>query len=69
VETIRKNMENINFFYPETSWKKLVEKTPPKGGGLFLSLFFFHAVDFIRMEIIPRVQFYISRFVDRSVKA
>ena len=68
METIRKNMENINFFYPETTWKKLVEKTPPKGGRLFLSLFFIHAVDFIRMEIIPRVQFCISRFVDRVVK-
>ena len=68
METIRKNMENINFFYPETTWKKLVEKTPPKGGGLFLSLFFIHAVDFIRMEIIPRGQFGLSRFVDRAVK-
>jgi hypothetical protein len=29
-------MENIIFFTPETHGKKLREKIPPKGGGLFL---------------------------------
>lgn len=41
METIRKNMENINFFYPETTWKKLVEKTPPKGGGVISFTIFY----------------------------
>lgn len=46
-------MEKINFFTAETPWKKLWEKIPPKGGGLFLPLIFIHGVDFFRMEIIP----------------
>jgi hypothetical protein len=46
-------MEKINFFTPETPWKKLWEKIPPKGGGIISSTIFIHGVGFFRMEIIP----------------